>query len=109
LWFFVETPETGRFISEEIEVVSEDFPKRPLEFTWRGKRYKVVRIVSSWLDWGFPGGSPKRTNWRLRRHRNCFLLEADDERLYEIHLDRSARGGKGAWVLSRAFKSASGS
>jgi len=103
LWFFVETPETGRFISEEIEVVSEDFPKKPLEFAWRGKRYKVIRILSSWLDWGFPAGSPKRTNWRLRRHRNCFLVEADDLRLYEIHLDRSAKGGKGAWVLSRAY------
>jgi len=102
----VKTPGKGKFISEEIQVLSADSPRRPLEFTWRDRRYRVVKIVSSWLDWGFPAGSPKRTNWRLRRHRNCFLLQADDDRLYEIYLDRSAKGGKGAWVLSKIHEPA---
>jgi hypothetical protein len=100
----VRNPEKARFISTEIEVVSPRYPKRPKEFVWQGRTHKVARVVTSWFDFGLPAGSPRRANWRLRRHRKCFLVQSDDGRLYEICWDRSVKGGKGAWILSRAYQ-----
>jgi hypothetical protein len=100
----VRTPGKARFIFSEIEVLSPKYPKRPKEFVWQGRRHKVTKVVTSWFDFGLPAGSPRRANWRLRRHRKYFLVQSDDGQLYEICWDRGAKGGKGVWILSRAYQ-----
>lgn len=71
--------------SETIEVTREGEPSRPVSFKWRKKEYQIEEILKSWQDWGFPGGSPPRRNWRLRRHRTYYKVRAEDTRIFEIY------------------------
>jgi len=87
------------FVSEPIEVMLDGDGRNPEEFIWRNRSVKIARVVSAWQDWGFAQGAHK-PDWRQRRHRNCFLVESADNRLYEIYLDRS-RTDQPAWFLFR--------
>ncbi len=74
----------------------------PVSFIWREEEFRVEKIVKSWQDWGFPAGSPRRKNWRMRRHRNRFQVETKCGRLFEIYLDR--KGPELPWYLYRELE-----
>ncbi|MEA3400030.1 MAG: DUF6504 family protein [Armatimonadota bacterium] len=86
-------------ISEPIEVQMEDTDlamRTPVAFVWDGTRYEIVRILDFWFDTGF-GAQRRGRSWWMRRHRNCYRVEASDGHIYDIYLDRS--GSQREWVL----------
>ncbi len=89
-----------KLFSEEIEVICEGKLKEPVCFIWRDKKYKIIKIIDTWQDYGFGAGAPKRKTWRLRRHRNYYRLLADNGKNYEIYLDRKNIFNK-KWILYR--------
>lgn len=95
-----------RLYSERIVVTyeegSENEPAKPLSFKWRDEEFRIKKIQRNWQDWGFPAGAPRKKNWRLRRHRNYFKVLTEDERIFEIYMDR--KGPVPTWVLYRETK-----
>ncbi len=87
------------FYSEPIEVQCAGEPLVPVSFMWRDAEYRVQAILSSWQDFRFPGGAPRRKTWRLRHHRNYYVVRTEDGRQFELYLDR--KGPVLAWVLYR--------
>ena len=87
------------FYCEKIEVVRDQKTKLPVSFSWNGKEYKIVEVIATWPDWGFSAGSPKRKNWRLRRHRNFFRILTQDNQAFEIYHDRKTKLDEGEWIL----------
>jgi hypothetical protein len=85
--------------SEKVEVECEGEPARPVSFTWRDEDFPIESILRSWQDWGFPPGSPRRKDWRLRRHRTYFKVRTDEGRIFEIYMDRKTP--EPTWVLYR--------
>jgi len=88
------------FVSKLIDVVS-DSDGWPRLIRWSDDEIKVVKTLNSWQDWGFAKGVQKK-NWRARRHRNYFQVECEDQKIYEIYLDRQDLENK-AWYLYRVF------
>ena len=87
-----------RFISEPIRVMTDGEIKQPTAFFWKGKEYRVVEVILSWLDWGFPPGATQR-DWRTRRHRNYYRVRTDTNELFEIYMDRATPSGVAEWYL----------
>ncbi len=87
------------FVSEAIKVTRDKKDNTPVEFFWRGQRKQITRIISTWQDWGFSEGVFK-AGWRQRHHRNYFKVECNDNKVYEIYLDRKTED-KPIWVLYR--------
>jgi hypothetical protein len=75
------------FISETIKVKQDKTNRLPVEFIWRGEPRHIVEIIAEWQDWNFPAGVSK-ADWRARRHRNYYRVLCDDNKTYEIYLDR---------------------
>ena len=92
-----------RMYSEKIEVECEGEPSRPVSFRWNDEEFAIEQILRTWQDWGFPRGSPRRKNWRLRRHRNYFRVRTAGDRVFEIYMDRKTP--EPTWVLYRELKS----
>ncbi len=63
---------------------------------------RVVEVVQAWQDYGFGATHPAARNWRTRRHRNYYLVRAEDGRLYELYLDRGAK--RRQWYLYRRLE-----
>lgn len=84
------------FIGEVIPLETEGDIKRPARFTWRGRAYRVVRIIHSWQDYSMPSGVRKK-NFRMRHHRNYYHVETEGGERFEIYLDRGAK--RPEWVL----------
>lgn len=82
-----------RFISEEVEVRSQEQPGPPAAFIWRGQEYKIAEVLSSRRELDF-----KRAWWR-RRHRDYYLVRTDDGRTFELYFHRGP--GRRHWVLYR--------
>jgi hypothetical protein len=91
------------FVSEPIEVERNPTDKTLAGFTWRGQPRKVVKTIATWQNWGFPGGVHKGT-WRMRHHRNYYRVECDDNKIYEIYLDRKTSENP-VWILYRILDS----
>ncbi len=83
--------------SEEIEVQCEGNVAQPISFTWRDEEFHIQSILRSWQDFRFPSGAPRKKTWRLRRHRNYFVVRTHEGRTFEIYLDRGA--SERTWVL----------
>ena len=88
--------------SEEIKVECAGEVARPASFTWRDQVFHIDKIIRSWQDFRFPAGAPRKKTWRLRRHRNYFVVRTDEGRMFEIYMDRKAAGL--TWVLYREVK-----
>ncbi len=93
------------FVCERVEVRVDEETSDPVQILWRGRWYGVKRVVQRWHDWGFPlGRSPRRQGWRVRRHRNYYVLECEGGDRFELYCDRSVRGRRSAaWFLSRKW------
>jgi hypothetical protein len=89
--------------SETITVIHESFsenePARPISFTWRGREFRIEKILRTGQDWGFPAGAPRKKTWRLRRHRTYFKVLTESGRIFEIYMDRKTPDP--TWVLYR--------
>ncbi len=81
-----------KFIDEEVQVDTAEFGL-PRGFVWRGRRFEVVEILSSWRKLDF-----KRAWWR-RRHRDHFRVRTGDGRVFELYRHRGP--GRRYWVLLR--------
>lgn len=92
-------PDPEKFISQEISVSRDEDSGRPVSFTWNGRVYQVKEIIAVWPDWGFPPGSPKRKNWRMRRHRNYYRVETAGGEVFELYHDRGIKAESDTWVL----------
>ena len=94
------------FVSELIEVVKRPADNMPVRFFWRGRKIDISLVVSTWQDWGFSAGAVKH-DWKARRHRNYYRIESDDNKIYEIYLDRQT-SGEPAWYLYRIISAKPG-
>lgn len=86
-----------RFICEKIEVIYDQENFTIKSFTWKGKEYKIIEILSTWQDWKFPSSLAGKHTWLQRWHRNYFVIKTDTNEVFEIYLDR--KGGKREWIL----------
>lgn len=77
------------FISEQIEVTRSKTDNQPVGFFWKGKKTSIIEILAAWQDWRFSQGV-SRANWKQRRHRNYYQVKCNDDKVYEIYLDRTA-------------------
>ena len=89
----------AEFFSEKIVVQRDEKTKNPALFCWKDKEYKIKEVLSSWPDWKFSAGAPKRKNWRLRHHRVYYRIKTEDEEIFEIYFDRKTKKEGGEWVL----------
>lgn len=89
----------GHFIGERIEVKTSPDSPTPLSFTWRGREYKITEIIHAWQDHGFSPASPRKRSWRLRHHRNVYVVLTDTGEQFEIYLDRGT--GRRDWFIYR--------
>lgn len=94
---------TEEFIGEKIDVIYDKEKFIPVSFVWKNKEYKIVEIIKSYFDWRFPQTAPPRKDWRMRRHRNCYLVKTEDGQIFNIYLDR-ARGRRDWVIFSRRSK-----
>ena len=94
----------SQFLSEKIEVVFDKKRGVPLSFIWNKKEYIITGLIAVWQDWGFPKGSPKAKNWRLRHHRNYYRVQTEEDEVFEIYLDRKTKNEEGEWYLYQKIK-----
>ena len=90
------TPKTrrtgGLHHPEPVVVVWDERRRRPSVFIWRGRRYRVARVVELWVV---------ETGWwndETRVSRSYSRVEADG-RLFDLCYDRLTK----AWSLERAL------
>ncbi|MGQ9546932.1 MAG: DUF6504 family protein [Dehalococcoidia bacterium] len=88
------------FYCEPIQVETNQGLHFPAAFTWRGKRHVVCELVQAWQDWGFGRSQLRNKNWRLRHHRNYFVVRTDSDEVFKIYCDRGAKmSSPRQWVL----------
>ncbi|MBE0431384.1 MAG: hypothetical protein IBX67_06125 [Dehalococcoidia bacterium] len=88
------------FYCEPIVVETGDELSWPSAFSWRGKRYLVTEVIENWQDWGFGGSELRKKGWRLRHHRNYFLVKTDSSEVFKIYYDRGTKiGSRREWIL----------
>ena len=88
------------FYSEPIQVETDAQTRLPKSFRWRGKSYVISAVEKEWQDWGFGATEPRRKNWRLRHHRNYFLVKTDDNQVFKIYYDRGTKlTAPKTWIL----------
>lgn len=89
-----------QFYCEPIEVETGDRLHWPAALTWRGHRYLISEVIKSWQDWGFGGSAVRKKTWRLRHHRNYFLVKTDSNEVFKIYHDRGTKiGSRREWIL----------
>jgi hypothetical protein len=94
------TMDVPAFYCEPIQVETSAVSHFPVAFSWRGKRYVVCELVQTWQDWGFGGSQLRRKKWRLRHHRNYFVVRTDSEQVFKIYCNRGTRmGSPRQWIL----------
>lgn len=88
------------FIGEIIQVETTGEVKQPAAFTWRGRSYRISRILASWQDSSMPA-TLQRAKWIMRHHRNYYHVQTDSGERFEIYLDRGAK--RPDWVLLKSL------
>jgi hypothetical protein len=88
-----------KFISAEITVTRDEQSGDPISFTWGDREYVIGEIIAVWPDWGFSAGAPRKKNWRMRRHRNCYRVETSDGQVFDLYHDRGLKPDGGKWIL----------
>jgi len=93
--------EESRFYGERIEVETVKQSFHPSAFVWRGQRYVINKIVYSWPDSGYAKSTPNKRNWRLRHHRNYFVVGIDGGRVFKMYHDRGVKKeSPRVWILN---------
>jgi len=107
-----------RFISEPIEAhfleppALEKKPGPPNSFTWRGEVYKVVEVLSEWVDYTRKGRmarnmqpqhaavASRRGSWGVGLF--YFRVRTETGRIFDLYYDRAPKDAdhrKGEWFL----------
>ncbi len=95
-------PKRSTFYSERIKVETADQSFYPTAFTWHEKRYAITQIVDSWQDWGHGSCPLNKKNWRLRHHRNYFIVQTNTNQVFKIYHDRGVKKGfPRIWILNQ--------
>lgn len=108
------------FISEPIEVhfdqppALEKKPGCPQAFTWRGKTFCIVEMLSEWHDYRRRGRMARnmrpthaevaagRGSWGVGQ--DYFRVRTDQGRFFDLYYDRAPKDAdrrKGAWFLDK--------
>jgi len=96
-----QLPQESRFYGERIEVETVNQSFYPSAFVWRGQRYVINKIIHSWPDSGYAKSTPNKRDWRLRHHRNYFVVGTDGGRVFKIYHDRGVKKeSPRVWILS---------
>jgi len=91
----------SRFYGERIEVETVNQSFHPSAFIWRGQRYVINKIIHSWPNSGYAKSTPNKRNWRLRHHRNYFVVGIDGGRVFKIYHDRGVKKeSPRVWILN---------
>ena len=106
------------FITEPIQVAFDEPPvleKKPLppaRFTWRGETYRVVELLSEWVDYERRGRMRRnmqpqhaevaslRGSWGVGLF--YFRVRTEDGRFFDLYYDRAPKNvdnRKGAWFV----------
>ena len=75
-----------------IAVSWDERQRRPVTFVWRRRRYRVERVLETWVletGWWKDDGHVSRSYWRVRA----------DGRVFDLRYDRLIK----AWALERVL------
>ena len=75
-----------------IAVVWDERQRRPVTFVWRRRRYRIERVLETWVletGWWKDDGHVSRSYWRVRT----------EGRVFDLRYDRLAK----AWALERVL------
>ncbi len=107
-----------RFISEPIEVhfdkppLLEKKPEAPNGFTWRGKTFRVAKVLNEWVDYERRGRyarnmqpahaavAARRGSWGVGLF--YFRVRTAEGRVFDIYYDRAPKDAshrKGQWFV----------
>ncbi len=70
----------------------DQLQRRPVTFLWRRRRYRIERVLETWVletGWWKDDGHVSRSYWRVRA----------DGRVFDLRYDRLAK----AWALERVL------
>ena len=94
------------------ELILEKTPFCPGTFTWRGDTYKIVEMLSTWVDNRRRGRMARnmqpqhaavaanRGSWGVGRY--YFRVRVEGGRVFELYYDRAPKDAdarKGTWIL----------
>ncbi len=113
------------FLDKPIEPVFDSPPARekapdcPNGFTWDGKTYRVLELLSAWTDFTRRGRMAKNmqpehaavasNRESLNVGRYYFRVKVDSDQIFDIYYDRAMKNvddRKGQWVVYRELRSA---
>jgi hypothetical protein len=97
-------PSREKFISAEIEVLRNSNTGLPESFVWDDRDFVIKNIIAAWPNHGYSAGSPRKKNWRMRRHRNCYQVETIEGDIFEMYHDRGIKLDGGKWILLTKIK-----
>ena len=75
-----------------IAVSWDERQRRPVTFVWRRRRYRIERVLETWVletGWWKDDGHVSRSYWRVRA----------DGRVFDLRYDRLTK----TWALERAL------
>lgn len=108
------------FIGEAIEVffdqppVLEKKPGCPSAFTWQGKKFRILELLSEWHDYQRRGRfsrnmrethhavASSRGSWGVGQ--DFYRVRTDEGQIFDLYYDRAPKGSdqrKGAWYLDK--------
>jgi len=62
---------------------------------------RLNKIIHSWPNSGYAKSTPNKRNWRLRHHRNYFVVGIDGGRVFKIYHDRGVKKeSPRVWILN---------
>jgi hypothetical protein len=85
------TPGTGGS-AMPITATWDEWQRRPATFVWRRRRYRIERVIETWVietGWWKESGRVSRSCWRVRA----------GGRVFDLRYDHTTR----AWALERAL------
>ena len=83
---------SGSGLPAPIAVTWNEGQRRPIAFSWRRRRYKVERLLETWVvetGWWKDEGRVSRSYWRVRA----------EGRVFDLRYDRITK----TWMLEQAL------
>jgi hypothetical protein len=83
---------SGTGLPVPIAVTWHEGQRRPIAFVWRGRRYRVERLLETWIvetGWWKDEGRLSRSYWRVRA----------EGRVFDLRYDRMSK----TWALEQAL------